>query len=42
MPYLISVIYETLRILPPIAMLINKKTSEDVLLGGEVLIPAGT
>lgn len=42
MPYLISVIYETLRMFPPIAMLINKKTSEDVLLGGEVLIPAGT
>ena len=42
MPYLTSVIYETLRMLPPIAMIINKKTSEDVLLGRKVFIPAGT
>ncbi|KAI9776680.1 MAG: cytochrome P450-dit2 [Candelina submexicana] len=42
MPYFTSVIYETLRLFPPISQLINRKTSETVLLGNEVLIPEGT
>ncbi len=42
MPYFTSVIYETLRLFPPISQLINRKTSETVLLGNEILIPKGT
>jgi cytochrome P450 len=37
-----SVIYETLRLFPPISQLINRRTTEPVLLGDEFLIPAGT
>lgn len=42
LPYLTSVIYETLRLFPPISQLINRKTTQDVMLGGEIPIPAGT
>ncbi|KAH7123441.1 cytochrome P450 [Dactylonectria estremocensis] len=43
MPYLTSVIYECLRLFPPIGQLINRRASRDVFLGGdEVLIPEGT
>ena len=42
LPYLTSVIYETLRMFPPISQLINRKTTEHVLLGGKIPIPAGT
>jgi cytochrome P450 len=42
LPYLTSVIYECLRLFPPISQLINRQTSTDVLVGGEILIPKGT
>ncbi|EAQ88647.1 hypothetical protein CHGG_05266 [Chaetomium globosum CBS 148.51] len=42
MPFLTSVIYESLRLFPPIGQLVNRKTAEDVLLGGEIVIPRGT
>ncbi|KAH6662357.1 cytochrome P450 [Halenospora varia] len=42
LPYLTSVIYECLRLFPPISQLINRRISTDVLLGGEILIPKNT
>jgi cytochrome P450 len=42
LPWLTSVIYETLRLYPPISQLINRRTTEPVLLGGTIPIPAGT
>ncbi|KAF7558213.1 hypothetical protein G7Z17_g208 [Cylindrodendrum hubeiense] len=43
MPYLTSVIYECLRLFPPIGQLINRRAARDTFLGGdEVLIPEGT
>lgn len=42
LPYFTSVIYETLRLFPPISQLINRRTTEPVLLGGKIPIPAGT
>lgn len=42
MPFLTSVIYESLRLFPPIGQLVNRKAVEDVLLGGEIFIPRGT
>lgn len=42
MPYLTSVVYESLRMLPPIGQLINRRAAEDVLLGDGVFIPKGT
>ncbi|KAF7596208.1 hypothetical protein BBP40_002740 [Aspergillus hancockii] len=42
LPYLTSVIYEGLRLLPPISQLINRKTSQDVVLGENIYIPKGT
>jgi unspecific monooxygenase len=42
MPYLTSVIYESLRMFPPIGQLINRRAANDVFLGGEVYIPKGT
>ncbi|KAK4236358.1 Pyoverdine/dityrosine biosynthesis protein-domain-containing protein [Achaetomium macrosporum] len=42
MPYLTSVIYESLRLFPPIGQLVNRKASEDALLGGDLVIPKGT
>jgi cytochrome P450 len=42
LPYLTSVIYECLRLFPPISQLINRQTSTDVLVGDEILIPKGT
>ncbi len=42
MPYIASVIYESLRMLPPISQLINRRAAEDVLLDGCVYIPKGT
>ncbi|EEP75703.1 conserved hypothetical protein [Uncinocarpus reesii 1704] len=41
-PYLTSVIYETLRMYPPISQLINRCTTRPVLLGGKIPLPAGT
>ncbi|KAG9233566.1 cytochrome P450 [Amylocarpus encephaloides] len=40
-PYLTSMIYEALRLFPPISQLINRRTSVPVLLGGTIPIPAG-
>lgn len=40
--YLTSVIYETLRLYPPISQLINRRTTQDTLLGGTIPIPEGT
>lgn len=42
MPFLTAVIYESLRLFPPIGQLVNRKTSEDALLGGSIPISKGT
>lgn len=42
LPYLNSVIFECLRLFPPISQLINRRVSESTLLGGEIFIPKGT
>ncbi|KAK0724094.1 cytochrome P450 [Lasiosphaeris hirsuta] len=44
MPYLASVVYESLRVLPPLSQLINRRAASDVVLGdGDGLrIPRGT
>ncbi|KAL8715431.1 MAG: hypothetical protein Q9220_000765 [cf. Caloplaca sp. 1 TL-2023] len=42
LPYLTSVIYELLRLYPPISQLANRQCQTDSLLGGEVPVPAGT
>ncbi|KAK4096577.1 cytochrome P450 [Parathielavia hyrcaniae] len=42
MPILTAVIYESLRLFPPIGQLVNRKASEDALLGGDIVIPKGT
>jgi cytochrome P450 len=42
MPFLTSVIYESLRLFPPIGQLVNRKASENALLGGDIFIPKGT
>ncbi|KAL2808253.1 cytochrome P450 [Aspergillus granulosus] len=42
LPYLTSTIYESLRLYPPISQLINRRTTQPILLGGKVPIPAGT
>lgn len=42
MPFLTSVIYESLRLFPPIGQLVNRRASEHALLGGEIVIPKGT
>jgi cytochrome P450 len=39
---LTSVIYESLRLFPPIGQLINRKASSLALLGGGLVIPRGT
>ncbi|KAK3301847.1 Pyoverdine/dityrosine biosynthesis protein-domain-containing protein [Chaetomium strumarium] len=41
MPFLTSVIYESLRLFPPIGQLINRKASSHALLG-DLVIPRGT
>ncbi|RPA80015.1 cytochrome P450 [Ascobolus immersus RN42] len=42
LPYLTATCYEALRLLPPIPQLINRKTTDPVLLGGKIPIPEGT
>lgn len=42
MPYLTSIVYESLRMLPPISQLINRRAARDILLGGDIYIPKGT
>ncbi|KAH6839634.1 Pyoverdine/dityrosine biosynthesis protein-domain-containing protein [Chaetomium sp. MPI-CAGE-AT-0009] len=42
LPFLTAVIYESLRLFPPIGQLVNRKASKDALLGGDIVIPKGT
>lgn len=42
LPYLTSLIYELLRVFPPVSQLINRVTVEPALLAGKVEIPKGT
>ena len=42
MPYLTSVVYELLRLYPPVSQLINRVTREPAVLGGKIAIPANT
>ncbi|KAK0736370.1 cytochrome P450 [Apiosordaria backusii] len=43
LPLLTSVILESLRLFPPIGQLINRRTTQDTLLGnGSIVIPRGT
>lgn len=42
LPYLTTVIYESLRLFPPISQLINRRAREDVQLNGSIMIPKGT
>lgn len=42
MPYLLSVVYESLRVLPPLSQLINRRTATDVWLDAHICIPRGT
>ncbi|KAG2735934.1 hypothetical protein G9P44_000024 [Scheffersomyces stipitis] len=41
-PYLNSVICECLRMLPPLGQIINRRTTENVILGSNIRIPKGT
>lgn len=41
MPFLTSVIYECLRLFPPIGQLINRRAAASCLLGSELVIPEG-
>ncbi|VVT55116.1 uncharacterized protein SAPINGB_P004435 [Magnusiomyces paraingens] len=41
-PYLNSVIYETLRMYPPISQLVNRKTARPAMLSNDVIIPKDT
>lgn len=41
LPLLASVVYETLRLYPPLGMLINRRTVKPMWLGSEILVPAG-
>ncbi|KAK7538463.1 cytochrome P450 [Phyllosticta citribraziliensis] len=41
-PYFTSILYEVLRMYPPISQLINRKTTEAVVLGGNIAIPKDT
>lgn len=42
LPLLNAVIYEVLRLYPPISQLINRQTKSHALLGGKIPVPAGT
>ena len=42
LPFLTSVIYESLRLFPPIGQLVNRRAESDALLGGSLLVPKGT
>lgn len=42
LPLLTSVIFETLRLYPPLSQIMNKRTASDVMLGEDILLRAGT
>ncbi|KAI1361228.1 Dit2 protein [Xylaria arbuscula] len=42
LPLLTSIIFETLRMFPPLSQIMNKRTSTDVMLGEDILLRAGT
>jgi xanthocillin biosynthesis cytochrome P450 monooxygenase len=42
MPFLTSVLYELLRLYPPVPQLINRVTTERAVLGGKIVIPKRT
>ncbi|KAF4208142.1 hypothetical protein CNMCM8927_001161 [Aspergillus lentulus] len=42
LPYLTAVVYELLRLYPPVSQLINRVTVRPAMLGNEIPIPAGT
>lgn len=42
LPFLTSIIFESLRMFPPISQLINRKVSEPVMLGSEIYVPKDT
>ncbi|KAM3546743.1 hypothetical protein ARSEF1564_000319 [Beauveria bassiana] len=42
LPLLAAVIYETLRLYPPLGTLTNRRTVKPMQLGSEILLPAGT
>ena len=43
LPYLTSIVYESLRMLPPISQLINRRAATGVMLdGGDIYVPQGT
>ncbi|KAG5997319.1 hypothetical protein E4U43_002670 [Claviceps pusilla] len=42
MPLLSAVVFESLRLFPPIGQLINRLVSQPVWLGGDIFVPAGT
>lgn len=41
LPHLTAVVYESLRMFPPISQLINRRTTESVVLGGKLPVPKG-
>lgn len=41
MPYLTAVVYECLRMLPPISQLVNRRAAEGVMLDSHIYIPEG-
>ncbi|KAI1109088.1 Dit2 protein [Nemania sp. NC0429] len=42
LPLLTSIIFETLRLYPPLSQIMNKRTASDVMLGDNILLRAGT
>ncbi|KAL4864370.1 cytochrome P450 [Aspergillus spectabilis] len=42
MPLLSAVLYETLRLYPPLGTLTNRRTTEPFLLGSDIFVPPGT
>ncbi|KAI0855119.1 Dit2 protein [Xylaria cubensis] len=42
LPLLTSIIFETLRMYPPLSQIMNKRTASDVMLGEDILLRAGT
>lgn len=41
LPYLKSIIFETLRLFPPLGLIVNRITTRNVVLGNGILIPKG-